>query len=171
MKKRWIAYASAAVVALMVPALDAIAQGQGSGGLAAAPSRRSVELGRADAPAAAVGIARLGGLTSRELKLWASRQSRFREAEIPALAGQVHHGPRHQPGLRLDCDDASEQARYRGGRDRPLHIVASSNDSTPAVTVSTSFDGGQTWTQGGNNRRRAGKMGVMRHRVRAVRAT
>ena len=117
------------------------------------PNKRSVELGAARAPAHQVGVERLGALTSRELKLYASRNLQ------PAAPGRYLHSlvecqtnaSTVKPDFRLDCDSIlpNNEPDIEVDPLDPLHIVASSNDYDSCCDgFYTSFDGGLTWTQG-----------------------
>jgi hypothetical protein len=123
------------------------------GSTGGATDKRSVELGAARAPAHQVGIDRLGALTSRELKLYASRNLQ------PAAPGRYLHSlvecqtnaSTARPDFRLDCDSIlpNNEPDIEVDPLDPLHIVASSNDYDSCCDgFYTSFDGGLTWTQG-----------------------
>jgi hypothetical protein len=123
------------------------------GSTGGAPNKRSVELGAARAPAHQVGIDRLGALTSRELKLYASRNLQ------PAAPGRYLHSlvecqtsaSTAHPDFRLDCDSIlpNNEPDIEVDPLDPLHLVASSNDYDSCCDgFYTSFDGGLTWTQG-----------------------
>jgi hypothetical protein len=116
-------------------------------------TRRSVDLGHARAPAADAGLARLGGLTSRELKLWASQNlvvptgAKF----LKSLVECETQASSTQPDFKLDCDTIlpNNEPDIEVNPTDPSHIVASSNDYDSCCDgFYTSFDGGQTWTQG-----------------------
>jgi len=149
-KRQQIVLGLAAVTALLVPSLSASAEGPAPGGPA---SRRSVELGRSSAPNANAGLARLGGLTSRELKLWAS-QNLVIPKGIKFLKSLVEcetEASATQPDFKLDCDTIlpNNEPDIEVDPLDPLHIVASSNDYDSCCDgFYTSFDGGSTWTQG-----------------------
>jgi hypothetical protein len=100
-----------------------------------------------------VGLARLGGLTGRELKAWAAGQS-----FAPPNARYLHSlvectttAPANKPDFRLDCDSnlPNNEPDVEVDPLDPQHIVASSNDYDSCCDgFYTSFDGGQTWAQG-----------------------
>ncbi len=138
-------------IALLVPAMMAEARD------ATSATRRTVEVGRSAAPfrvpPASAGLARLGGLTPHELKSWAAGQS-----IAPASARYLHSlvectttVSTTQPDSRLDCDSnlPNNEPDVEVDPLDPMHIVASSNDYDSCCDgFYTSFDGGQTWTQG-----------------------
>ncbi len=139
----------AAAVALLVPMAGAWGQSGGSG----PATRRSVDLGQARAPAANVGLARLGGLTSRELKLWASQNLVVPTGAkyLKSLVECDTQASATQPDFKLDCDTIlpNNEPDIEVNPTDPSHIVASSNDYDSCCDgFYTSFDGGQTWTQG-----------------------
>ncbi len=149
MRTRWIGTIGVAVV-LLVPAVSA-----GAGGTAS--SRRTVEVGRSTAhfaaPSRGAGLARLGGLTPRELKAWARGRS-----VAPAGAAYLHSlvectatASTTRPDSRLDCDSVlpNNEPDVEVDPLDPQHIVASSNDYDSCCDAFyTTFDGGQTWAVG-----------------------
>lgn len=147
--KRLQLFTVAAAVALLVPMTGAWGQSGGSG----PTTRRSVDLGQARAPAADVGLARLGGLTSRELKLWASQNLVVPTGAkyLKSLVECETQASATQPDFKLDCDTIlpNNEPDIEVNPTDPSHIVASSNDYDSCCDgFYTSFDGGQTWTQG-----------------------
>lgn len=149
MKREHVAVTAVAAVVLLVPAMAVGAHGADGG---RAVIRRSVETGRAAAPSSAVGLARLGGLTAPELKLWASRQAAGpRTRFLHSLVECTTSASTTKPDFRLDCDSnlPNNEPDIEVDPLDPLHIVASSNDYDSCCDgFYTSFDGGQTWSQG-----------------------
>jgi hypothetical protein len=146
-----LALVLAVVLAMAAPTSAARGPAGGSDGLA---SRRSVELrSGSTALPSHVGISRLGGLTSRELKYWASRNgtigtgARYLHSEVECTTT----ASATNPDFRLDCDSIlpNNEPDIEVDPLDPLHIVASSNDYDSCCDgFYTSFDGGQTWAQG-----------------------
>lgn len=137
-----------AVILLLTPM---VVGAVGSSGRA--PDKRTVELGAARAPAHHVGVARLGALTSRELKLYASRNLQAAHAGhyLHSLVECETSVSTVKPDFRLDCDSIlpNNEPDIEVDPLDPLHIVASSNDYDSCCDgFYTSFDGGLTWTQG-----------------------
>jgi hypothetical protein len=149
MRKLRIVVLSLTVAALLVTPMVVGAVGSSDGHI----SRRSVDLGPARAPAHHVGFERLGGLTGRELKLYASRN-----LQAPTGGRYLHSRVECQtnasistPDFRLDCDSIlpNNEPDIEVDPLDPLHLVASSNDYDSCCDgFYTSFDGGLTWTQG-----------------------
>jgi hypothetical protein len=142
-----------AAMLLLAQPLSALAgRNQGreqTGGIA-----RSVDVGRRSStlPAGA-GFERLGGLTDDELKVWAAQHltapsdGRYLHSLVECTSTAADS----RPDSRLDCDSLlpNNEADIEVDPLDPQHLVASSNDYDSCCDgFYTSFDGGQTWTQG-----------------------
>lgn len=161
MKQVRILLVMLSVLVLLGPALIAGAAGSGE---RSAVDRRSVDLGPARAPGRDVGLARLGGLTGRELKLWASRNlqapgaRRYLHSEVECTTD----ASTTKPDFRLDCDSLlpNNEPDIEVDPLNPLHLVASSNDYDSCCDgFYTSFDGGLSWTQGNMSAENVGRIG------------
>ena len=149
MKRFGVAVTMLGAVLMLVTPMVVGAVGSTGG----APNKRSVELGAARAPAHQVGIDRLGALSSRELKLYASRnlQAHHPGHYLHSLVECQTSASTINPDFRLDCDSIlpNNEPDIEVDPLDPLHIVASSNDYDSCCDgFYTSFDGGLTWTQG-----------------------
>jgi len=154
-------------MAIAVPAITAGAAATGSDGRV---ERRTVGRGTLERnddaggiPGERASVAELGTLSGRELKAWASQ---FVEGDdVRFVRSQVECTTEHRGAaddFRLDCDTLlpNNEPDIEVDPNDPNHIVASSNDYDWCCDgFYTSFDGGQTWTQGNMSVEDPGRIG------------
>ena len=124
-----------------------------SGSAGRVVDRRSVDLGRAASAPRSAGLARLSGLSGRELKFYASQHLQVKTGlrYLHSLIECQTTASTTSADYRLDCDSIfpNNEPDIEVDPLDPLHIVASSNDYDSCCDgFYTSFDGGQTWAQG-----------------------
>ncbi len=115
---------------------------------------RSVAVGqRSTTLPAGAGFERLGGLTDDELKVWAAQHltAPSHDAYLHSLVECTSTAAESRPDSRLDCDAIlpNNEPDIEVDPLDPQHMVASSNDYDSCCDAFyTTFDGGETWTQG-----------------------
>ena len=164
MKRLRVAAAAATLVLVMVAHPWSAGAARGSRVAEPTGQARTVEAGGTDRAPAHAGFERLGGLTSRELKVWAAEHLTG-PSDAPFVQSRVEctaTAAQERPDTRLDCDSPfpNNEPDIEVDPLDPLHMVASSNDYDSCCDgFYTTFDGGQTWTQGNMSVEDAGRIG------------